>query len=206
MHNELTFVEITRLDDPILLPWLDLYETSFPPNEKVLVSNHLAILQARAANQAQSDHLLAALDGSGRLQGMARCQLFPEGSFAILWYIATWPAVRNQGFGGQFYDHILSQIDPSAFKAMLLEVEIPAETEIEELGQMAQRRLAFYRRHGARLLGGIKYLQSVGWHQPLTPMHILVHPLQPIEAQAAFMLAKAYAGESVIQTGTLELL
>ena len=32
MENELTFVEITRLDDPILLPWLDLYETAFPPN------------------------------------------------------------------------------------------------------------------------------------------------------------------------------
>ena len=30
-----------RLDDDLLFPWLDLYETAFPPTEKVLVSSFL---------------------------------------------------------------------------------------------------------------------------------------------------------------------
>jgi GNAT superfamily N-acetyltransferase len=206
METNFTFVEITRLDDPILLSWLDLYETSFPPNEKVLVSNHLEVLHARANGGANNDFLLACLDMVGKLRGMARYQLFPDSAFAILWYLATWPDARNQGIGGLFYDHLLSRLDPAACKAMLLEVEIPEQAETQEKRLLAQRRLGFYRRHGAFLLQGIKYMQSVGWHQPLTPMHILVHPLQPIDAAAAYDIVKAYAGDSVQQTGPLELI
>jgi hypothetical protein len=34
----LSLSEIRSLDDPLLLPWLDLYETAFPPRERNLES------------------------------------------------------------------------------------------------------------------------------------------------------------------------
>jgi GNAT superfamily N-acetyltransferase len=204
LEKPLHIVEITRLDDPFLLPWLNLYETSFPPIEKVLVSSHLELLRDKTAGYRENDFLLAALDESGQLSAIARYQQIPDGALAILWYLAAWPAVRNQGIGGKLYDHILDRVNAAGYKALLLEVEIPELAETDELRRLAQRRLGFYRRHGACLLGGIRFLQKVGWHQPAIPMHILVHPLQPVAAGEAFEMARAYYAEAVEQVGSLE--
>lgn len=42
--SPLEFLELTRIDEPLLLPWLDLCELAFPPNERMLVSYHLNLL------------------------------------------------------------------------------------------------------------------------------------------------------------------
>jgi ribosomal protein S18 acetylase RimI-like enzyme len=179
VNTELNIVEITSLEDDLLLPWLDLFETAFPPHEKVLVSNHLQAIKMQARGEDIQEHFLAALDDHHALTGMARYQLFPETRAAFLWYLATTLAARNLGLGGKIYDHILSIIDPSQYQVMFLEVEMPEEAENEALRLLAKRRIGFYRRHGAVQLNGIHYLQTVGPHQPQTPMHILVHPFQP---------------------------
>ena len=41
MAEPLFFVPIEDLHDELLLPWLDLYETAFPPTERVLISTIL---------------------------------------------------------------------------------------------------------------------------------------------------------------------
>ena len=54
-----TYAEITELGDDLLLPWLDLYETPFPPTEKVLVSDHVKVLKDKASGLEAEHHLLA---------------------------------------------------------------------------------------------------------------------------------------------------
>jgi hypothetical protein len=58
---------------------------------------------------------------------------------------------------------------------------------------------------GARLLTGIQYMQSVGWHHPPTPIHIMIHPLQSMDAGTAFELTSGIFGPSLQKTGSLAL-
>jgi len=206
MDEDVRFIELTGLEDDLLLSWLDLYETSFPPNEKVLVSHFIELLRAKKRGERAGETLLAAVDASQALLGLAYFALMPGAETAVLWYLATWPEQRNRGLGGLIYDHIISLIDPSHYKGLVIEVEIPKLAESDEQRQLAARRINFYRRHGARWLKGIDYLQNVGGHQPLTPMYILIHPFQEIDPLTCFELVVTAAGGEVTQTGPLELL
>lgn len=202
--DHVQYTEIVDLNDELLLPWLDLYETSFPPHERILVSGHLRVLQARAAGVPTDEHLLAAIDEAGAMVGMARVLIRPD-EVAYLWYLAVSPAARNRGLGSTFYREIVRRAEEAGCRALIFEVEIPEREADEERRRLAQRRIGFYRRLGARLLAGIHYLQSVGPHQPPTPMHIMVHGFSPLDPQDAFLLAQALFGDAVTATGTLIL-
>jgi len=205
VNNEITFREITGLQDDLLLPWLDLYETAFPPNEKVLVSHFLALLKMKGKGKDTCDYMLAGVDAAHKLLGLACYQLMPAIGAAVLWYLAIHPEARNRGLGGEFYDHVVDVIDKTLYQALLLEVEIPESFKNDEERKRAARRIGFYRRHGAYLLEGVDYMQFIGWHCPPTPMHIMVHPLRVLNAPAGFALAKGYAGEALKQSGRLKL-
>ena len=201
----MTFHEISGLQDDLLLPWLDLYETAFPANERVLVSHFLALLQMKGKGKDTCEYLLAGVDPARKLLGLACYQLMPAAGAAVLWYLAMHAEARNRGLGGEFYDHVIGLIDKSLYQALLLEVEIPELFKNDEERKRAARRINFYRRHGAYLLEGVDYLQSVGWHCPPIPMHIMVHPLRVLHAPACFALAKAYAGDALKESGRLKL-
>lgn len=202
--EELRVHEIRRIDDPLLLPWLDLYELSFPPSEKVLVSTFFASLSDSLPGAGKGLHLLAAVDPAGRFKGMAAYQHVPQQSAALLWYLAIVEAERGRGHGTWFYHEAVERLDPSCL-ALFLEVEIPDLAGSAEAHRLAERRIGFYRRLGARALRGIHYLQYVGDHVPPIPMHLMVHPLQPLEATQAFELASAMFGPYVKQESTLLL-
>lgn len=67
--TDLRFVDITDIRDGLLLPWLNLYETSFPPEEKMLVSEFLLLLKEKAEGEREHSHMTAALDSEGKLFG-----------------------------------------------------------------------------------------------------------------------------------------
>jgi ribosomal protein S18 acetylase RimI-like enzyme len=205
VNNAITFHEITGLQDDLLLPWLDLYETAFPSNQKVLVSHFLALLKRKGKTKATSDYMLAGVDPAHKLLGLACYELMPAVGAAVLWYLAIHPESRNRGLGGEFYDHVIGLIDKTLYRALILEVEIPGLFKNDEDRKRAARRIDFYRRHGAYLLEGVDYTQFIGWHAPPTPMHIMVHPLRVLDAPACYALAKAYAGDALLQTGRLKL-
>jgi GNAT superfamily N-acetyltransferase len=199
---DLTFHELASLHDPNLLPWLDLYELSFPTNEKVLVSNHLDLLKLKEQGRAE-DHIFLAALKDGVFTGLARCQLVPALQLAILWYLATLASLRGQGLGAALYQEVVLRTARNGLKALVLEVEIPENQPDPSLQALAVRRIQFYRRLGAFRLSGIHYLQYVGEHQPPTPMHILVHQLQPLNAGAAFDLFQQFVGNAITRTGPL---
>jgi hypothetical protein len=202
--EEFRIHEITRVDDRLLLPWLDLYEVSFPPSEKALVSTFLAALNEGAQFAQEELQLLAAVDRVDRLKGMAVCQRFTQPNAALLWYLAIVEGERRKGYGSGFYLEIVERLDPSC-RALFLEVEIPDLTATPQAHKLADRRISFYRRLGARVLRGIHYLQYVGDHVPPFPMHLMVHILQPLDAAQAFELASAIFGKFISQEGALRL-
>ena len=193
--------ELEAVTDDLLLPWLDLFETAFPPPQRVLVSAILSILRDRAPGLGQSHHLLAASEPPGQFVGMAWYELWPK-DVALLGYIAVVPERRGQGIGTRLYREIVKRISA---RVLFLEMEMPEEATSEQERQLALRRIQFYRRHGALRLTGIHYLQMVGSHQPLPPMHLMVHPFEPIDALVAFELAQGVFGDLVCRVGLLAL-
>lgn len=199
----LHITEITDPDDDLLLPWLDLYETAFPPPERMLVSFYLRLLREKR-DGLHPDHHLLAVQREGVFVGLAHYVIIPEEHLAWLWMFAVTPEARNQGLGAAIYGEIKRRLPPGTV-AMLIEVERPDLAHTEAERELAERRIAFYRRQGAQLLEGVYYVQSVGPHQPPLPMHVMLHPLQTLDAEWAFVLTCAVFGNSITQTGTLSL-
>lgn len=196
--------EIADPMDDLLLPWIDLYETAFPPNERVLVSYILRLLRAKDMGTNKTDFLFSVLDGKD-LVGMMLYQLLPEAAAVWLWYLAIIPEARNQGIGSFLYRELLGLIDHNQFHVLVFETNIPEDALTEEQRQYDDLRIQFFQRNGAYLLRGIGYLQDVGAHQPRTPMHLMVHPFQSIDARSAFAFCKQVFPEAMSQTGELTL-
>lgn len=203
--NTFNLVEIEGLNDGLLLPWFDLYETLFPSNERMLVSAQIGALQARMRGEETHDHLLAAVNDQQELIGMIHYLLVPESEVACLWYFAIRSNLHSQGLGSAMFRRLCDHLQPLNIRAMLFEVEIPAQAETPEQHELAIRRITFYRRLGAHVLTGIDYLQDIGWHQPPTPMYLMVYPLRPLDAPQALELAEAVFEGYVKQTGPLAL-
>jgi ribosomal protein S18 acetylase RimI-like enzyme len=202
MDRSISFIPIQTLNNNLLLPWLDLYETAFPPKERILVSSILKDLSTSKNDLVPEMHYIAILDGNNQFIGMAMYQLPSEKPVAVLWYVAVTPDQRSQGWGSKIYKGILSRINPEIYKALVFEVEISGEPDSSP---EAERRVRFYQKNGARLLTGIHYLQSVGWHQPPTPMHIMIHPFQSMDAETTYEMADSIFGSSMQKTGALAL-
>ena len=205
MDEPLRIIEITSLNDDLLPAWLDLYETAFPANERVLVSTFFRMLKTRRDEQDRSHHILSAVDGAGKPVGMVCYELQPVIHAAVLWYIAVDSQARGQGMGSWLYQQVMRRAGPGRFAAWVFEVERPEDAASSAQTQLARRRIEFYRRNGARLLSGIHYMQSVGAHQAPIPMHLMVHPLRQVDARQAFELAQSIFGNAVEAIGELKL-
>jgi GNAT superfamily N-acetyltransferase len=102
MNTEtLTIVELSSRNDPLLLPWLDLYETAFPPTERVLVSRVLHALDQIEQGLGGGRHIEASCDADGRLTGLLDTFEPPALEAGFLWYLAVIPALRGQGLGAR---------------------------------------------------------------------------------------------------------
>ena len=200
--------EIVDLYDDRLLPWLRLYERAFPPAERVLVASLLAAVKRRrrALDQRlpEGEIMLAVLDGDERFAGLMQYECFSGGA-AALWYFAVEPERRGQGLGGLAYRRLLEVLAPLGVDALVFEVEIPDEAPGEAARRLAERRIAFYRRLGARLLRGADHLQTVDDAIPPLPMHVMVQPLRPLDAEESYARARIALGESVSRRGALAL-
>lgn len=205
LPGSLSFVTLWGLQDDLLLPWLDLYETAFPPIERVLVSFFLRGLKEKSAGVEQAGEMLAALDGRHHLVGIADYEFHPSPGYTTLWYLAVSPMQRNTGIGSSIYQEVVRRATGSGCKALLFEVEDPGDEIDPEARRFTERRIAFYRRQGARVFRGIHYLQFVGPHQPLKSMNLMIHPFQPIDSADALKMAVTEFGDYLTQVGEVTL-
>jgi GNAT superfamily N-acetyltransferase len=194
---------ITSLNDDLLLPWLDLYESAFPWAERVPVSLLLGYLKEKDPTV----QMLAALDEEEGFAGLAVYALNEKtaGRTAYLWYLATLPELRGQGLGAWIYRGILARLtrqrQPHGVEALFFDVEMPAQAQTEEEKLLALRRIRFYQRLGARLLSGVRYTPQVTEQRPRLEMHLMVHPLADLSPQEACELAQILAPEWIERTG-----
>lgn len=196
MLEHYTFTELTSPSDPLLPPWLELYEQAFPPNERILAARIITALGQIAQGDARGRHLLCALDADQKLLGLAYTYEPEEMPAGFLWYLATLPEVRGQGLGAWIYCRLLERLRPGV-QAMIFDLEDPSQIADPAGHQMAVRRASFYRRLGARLIGGITYWQTVGPHATPIRGWLMAHPLADLTARAAVDLCLPVLGEVI---------
>jgi ribosomal protein S18 acetylase RimI-like enzyme len=199
------FHEITTLNDPYFPAFMDIYQESFPLSEQMRFSWWLALLRKKEADPDAGGRLLVLIEEEV-VVAMAYYEEGDADAPAYLWYLATRPDARGKGTGARLYQEILARVEGAGSPALLFEVETPAEAALlsVEAADFARRRIEWYRRLGAKLLGGIHYEQSVGW-QPALEMHIMVHAFQEVDPGSAFACAKAVLGEEIQEIGELTL-
>lgn len=199
----LTFVDIREACDELFIPWIELYETSFPPEERILVAQFLTLLKAKERGEYPESHMQAALDGDGKFCALLRYDLVKEREAAYFWYLAVHPEARSGGIGAECFAHVVARATQAGLRALVWEVEVPEHFEDPERRALAQRRIAFYRRQGALMLTGIDYQQQLP-NQPAIPLHVMVRPIQPVTPQEVFDLANKLL-DGVEQAGELGL-
>ncbi len=203
MHVTLT--DIRSLEDERYDAYLDLYQTSFPLNEQMLVSALNRTVREIASGEETASAIVVAPDDAGEVVAMAHYEAYDERRGAVLWYLAVALGKRGIGIGSGVYKAITARIlrERPSTRAFVYEIERPEDAEGHHR-TLAERRIAFYRRNGAKLLGGIRYTQSVGW-QPPVPMHVMVHEFERLSPEAAYEMARSLLGEAVEQVGPLAL-
>jgi ribosomal protein S18 acetylase RimI-like enzyme len=185
----------SRLDE-FLSPWLDLYQEAFPLREQMRFSYIIKTLQQIEAGRDQAAVLLAVLDREPSpenrrsrrasirpaFSGMVWYMRSPRQKYVALWYFAVPRRLRNRGIGGAVMRQLITRTRQEGYRAILFEVEHPdhvsGETpaEVRQHRLLAELRIAFYRRYGAKLAGNLIYHQKVGWQKPLR-MSLMALPL-----------------------------
>lgn len=201
----LSFKTITDITDSYLCDWLDLYETAFPPEERILISVFIRQLLNQRQEEIPPLNLIAALDSEKRFIGLACYQWQPEMNWFLLWYLAVMSKQRGLGWGSEILQEIERHARSKNCDGILFEVEIPESVTSPEMKILAERRIQFYKRNGAKMFSGIHYLQSVGPHQLLTPMHLMFYPLKESRPEDVFYKAKYLFGDLLTKTGSLAL-
>jgi GNAT superfamily N-acetyltransferase len=197
--------EIVSLDDPSYDDWLDIYQKSFPLSEQILVSEHNKSLRKDGAKGERTEIYLISLDSEDKPTGIARVNRDIENSAACLWYLAVSPNLRGAGIGSWLYNQVIELVTSRGrCDAMEFEVELPERCENEESRLLAQRRIEFYRRQGAKLFGGIHYVQVVDWQPPI-PMGVMVHPFTQMTPDDALILAEKVLGQDIERIGEVTL-
>ena len=95
-------------------------------------------------------HLFLGLQAENMV-GFAAVNNLDCGPVFLLAYLAVDPLTRSGGYGGQLLIFVQKYLCAQGVHALLLEIEALAEASLDP-ADPRRRRLAFYQRHGARLL------------------------------------------------------
>jgi GNAT superfamily N-acetyltransferase len=134
-----------RLDPGAAARFAEIYELSFPPEER---GDTAALLGGIAVGE----RLCYVASSDEELIGLAVVFVLDEISVALLEYMAVAPQTRNSGVGSALFTHLRTNLlfDAGA-SGMIFEVEPPEEADGEER-TLRERRIGFYLRNGASVV------------------------------------------------------
>lgn len=191
--NDIEVREVVSPADPAIAAIKRIYESSFPPEQRVDDDLFDALLEDRVSDTGPKDEigcLLVAVSGDSVL-GFACGYLYLTSDVAAVYlgyllYLAVDTKLRGGGVGSKLYQAVSAILQTAVeqrdgvLAGLIFEVERP-ELASGQDRLIRKRRLAFYQRFGAAVVPGINYVMPpVGPGMPSAPMHLM---FQPIERQ-----------------------
>lgn len=143
----LDFLKVTEVTSKAFKAAMEIYSSSFPLNEQ----QPLHIIEQRI--EQGSGELYIGEDNK-KIVFMALLWPLKNTDFILLDYMATIHSHRGKSAGSFFLQHI-SQILKANNKYFIIEAEHPAFGNNKE---ERERRVAFYKRNGAKELKDVKYM------------------------------------------------
>lgn len=163
-----TLETVDDLDPGVTETVRRIYEDGFPVH---LRSEFNSLTTGR-----QDGELSLALLEDGLPRGFAMLRPLDGTGWMYLRYFVVDGRLRGHGVGGILWDLLAAQLAADGYTLLVFDVEDPAEPDCDqaEVG-IRTRRIAFYERHGARLLPvrGYETPEAGGW----IPMLLLAAPL-----------------------------
>jgi GNAT superfamily N-acetyltransferase len=156
--------------------WWEIYDEAFPPSERESPKVILNSLEHEVG-------LALRAKAGGRTIGIATTHLLKDPPAVFLVYLATDRNMRGRGCGGQLLEYgfqageqKLSEAGLSA-TGLVLEVDSPDVIDDAEEKQLRERRIAFFGRHGCKLLPE-GYIQPPVDGSTLVPMRLMFRAAQ----------------------------
>ena len=153
-------IQLIRITDTCADTWdkaMEIYDVSFPPEEKRPYQQHVKLMQENDAY-----HFYAAMDGQ-ILIGIVI--MWKMQGFIYLDYLATLPGSRNKGYGKM----IVEQLKQGCNESIIIEVELPED-------DLSNRRIGFYTRLGFHLLDFPYYMPKYDNPKEKFPMLLMSFP------------------------------
>lgn len=143
-----------------------IYEEAFPSRERQL----RRVIEKRVTTG--SEHLWVGKEG-GKVVFMSLVFPLSGVDYLLLDYMAVSEDMRGKGIGMSFIEMLAHKVVSSG-KSVVLEVEDPSSGD--NVNQR-KRRITFYRRSGAKMLKGMKYLLPPLDGTKPTDMLLFAYPL-----------------------------
>lgn len=143
----LDFLKVTDINSKAFRAAMEIYSKAFPLNEQ----QPLNVIEQRI-EQGLSELYIGEEDK--KIVFMALLWPLKNTDFILLDYMATLDSHRGKNVGSFFLQHI-SEILKSSNKYFIIESENP---DFGNNKEERTRRVAFYRRNGARLLKDVRYI------------------------------------------------
>lgn len=159
------FIQITNIEDARFNAAMEIYVNAFPANER----QPLDVVATRVANGRNKLYTGAV---NNEVAFMAMLWPLQNTGFILLDYMATGFAYRGQNIGSRFLQY-LQPVLQAQKKHLIIEAEHPGfGTNKEE----RQRRIAFYKRNGARLLKDVRFVLPALQGDLPTEMVLMILP------------------------------
>lgn len=165
------FTKIANADDGNFAEAIAIYSAAFPPNER----HPVEVIRERVRQGSCRLHV-----GYVKSEIVFFALVWPLANtdFVLLDYMATKEAYQNRGIGSSFMKTMRETLVRNK-KRFIIEVE---DLNYGANKEQRQRRLAFYKRAGAKEMKDVGYiLPSLDGTEP-TKMNLLVFPAQPNES------------------------
>lgn len=181
--SEPLLIEITDPDSDLARQAFEIYEASFPLEERdpvERIANAMRRKQEMNRDPGHISHFLAAVD-TGRVIGLVMYSYYKKERLGFLFYMAIHLDLRGQGLGSWMFQQTLHRLEKDADAlageppiGMFWEVERPHDATNEAERILRERRIRFYQRNGAVLMDWIDFTAPpLGEDLPPVPYYLM---------------------------------
>jgi len=156
---------------------IDIYQTSFPPNETRSIEKVIKMLK-----DDQNYHLFIAKDNSSVI-GISLLYIFKTLRIALLDYMAVSTRYQSKGIGKALFEFTIQKCSYylSDIIGILLEIQKKNGLDLNE-NNIRKRRINFYTRLGVKVLEGVNYLLPSQNGDNLEEMHLMMRALAKVNS------------------------